>query len=124
MTNIPTSRIRRWTRGDRYRRGQTEFYSPPAVATDFPQIEGAPALTFNDLVEIRFLDAFLDYGVTWKVLRIALERAQELLGRHHPFSTRMFVTDGRTIQADTVGSLGNRKVLDLVRNPYAFESII
>ena len=57
-------------------------------------------------------------------IRIAAQRAKELLGRHHPFSTRIFRTDGRTILAEIAPGVRDHLLLDLVRNQYAFEKII
>lgn len=73
---------------------------------------------------MRFLDAFLQHGVSWFAIRKAAERARELLRRDHPFSSRMFKTDGRTILADLVDETDDRTLIDLVRNQYEFERIV
>jgi uncharacterized protein (DUF433 family) len=94
------------------------------IAARLHEAIGLPALDFADLIEVRFLDAFRRYGVSWKSIRLAAEHARELLGRHHPFSSRIFKTDGRTILADIVAHSGDRLLLDLVRNQYEFQRII
>lgn len=124
FTGVPRKRIRRWTSGYRYRSGLQFVYSPPVIANATQEAIGLPALDFGDLIEVRFLNAFRSYGVSWKAIRIAAESARELLGRHHPFSSRIFKTDGRTILADVVGRGEDRFLLDLVRNQYEFERII
>lgn len=124
LTGVQRKRIRRWTSGYSYRSGLRYIYSPPVIAEAAQGAIGLPALDFGDLIEVRFLNAFRNYGVSWKAIRIAAEHARELLGRHHPFSSRIFKTDGRTILADVIGDGGDRFLLDLVRNQYEFERII
>lgn len=124
LTGVPRSRIRRWTIGYTYHHRGESIYSPPLVAGDLDDVAGSPAIDFADLLEVRFLDAFRRHGVSMPAIRIAAERAKELLGRHHPFSTRIFRTDGRTILAEIAPGVGDPLLLDLVRNQYAFEKII
>jgi len=54
-------------------------------------------LGFLDLQEVRFVDAFLKAGVTWRMLRRAHEMAKRRYGTEHPFCTRRFTTDGSQI---------------------------
>jgi len=111
-------------RGYTWTRGEEEHFSPPIIATHIGRIDGSLALDFGDLIEIRFLDAFRKHGVSWWAIRLASERASELIGHRHPFSTRKFKTDGRTILAELVQPTGDRSLLDLVRNQYALEQVI
>jgi uncharacterized protein (DUF433 family) len=46
------------------------------------------------------------------------------LGIEHPFSSRKFSTDGRTILAQFVTETGDEVLLDLVRSQYEFKRII
>jgi uncharacterized protein (DUF433 family)/DNA-binding transcriptional MerR regulator len=124
LTGVPTRRIRRWARGYHFEyRGQRRF-SPPAVATEIPDGIGSSAITFADLLEVRFLNAFRERGVSWPAIRIASKRAEEILGLSHPFSSRRFSTDGRTILAELVSETGDEILLDLVRNQYELRRII
>ena len=124
LTGIPRASIRRWTQGHTYRYGNEVRYTPPAIQSRMEPIDGTPALEFQDLLEVRFLNTFREAGVSWKAIRIASQRAKELLGRHHPFSSRIFKTDGRTILAELVREAGDKVLLDLVRDQYEFERII
>ena len=124
LTAVSTGRIRRWMRGYSWGHGGVRHSSPPIIATQIERINGSYALDFGDLIEIRFLDAFRKHGVGWRAIRIASERASQLIGHRHPFSTRKFKTDGRTILAELVKPTGEASLLDLVRNQYAFEQVI
>jgi uncharacterized protein (DUF433 family) len=124
LSDVPQRRIRRWTMGYSYKFKGESHYSPPIIASEVAPVNGAATLDFGDLLEVRFLNAFREHKVSWKAIRIASERAKELLGRHHPFSTRIFKTDGRTILAEIVKETGDKVLLDLVKNQYEFERIV
>ena len=117
LTRVPSARIRRWTGGYHYRYAGEQHYSPPVIATAVKRIEGSIALDFLDLMEIRFLNAFCEHGVSWRSIRIASECARELIGRRRSFSTRLFKTDGRTILAELIQPSGDKLLLDLVESP-------
>jgi len=124
LTGVPMRRIRRWTRGYHfpYRGGQR--FSPPIVATEIPDDLSVTAVDFAALLEVRFLNAFREYGVGWRAIRIASQRAAEMLGLRHPFSSKRFSTDGRTILGAFVTDTGDEVLLDLVKNQYELPRII
>ena len=124
LTKVPQQRIKRWTVGYVRRYKGEERYTAPVIATELEPIDGSPVLDFSDLLEVRFLNAFREHGVSWKAIRIAAQRAKELLGRHRPFSTRIFKTDGQTILAEIVQEAGDKILLDLVENQYTFGQTI
>jgi uncharacterized protein (DUF433 family) len=123
ITKVPVGRIARWTKGyDFIYRGEAR-HSPPIIGS-FQEGIDKPVLEFLDLIEIRFLNAFRDHGVGWKAIRIAAQRARELIGRTHPFSTKIFKTDGKRIFADFVHETGDKVLLDLVKNQYEFKKVV
>jgi uncharacterized protein (DUF433 family) len=122
LSKVPAARIRRWTRGYVYTYRGEERFSPPPLGVSRPADK--PIVSFSDLLEVRFLNVFREHGVSWRSIRIASERAKELLGRQHPFSSRIFKTDGRTILAEIVRETGDRFLLDLVHSQYEFEKIV
>lgn len=124
LARVPASSIRRWTSGYEYKLRGERRTSPPVVMSDRKGDSTSPVVTFADLIEVRFLHAFRKHGVDWKAIRIAAHRARELLGRHHPFSTRLFKTDGRTILTELYPAAKDPALLDLVRNQFEFDRII
>jgi hypothetical protein len=70
--------------------------SPPVFPSALSAGDGTITVTFLDLIEIRFVDAFISAGVRWKTLRDAYARVAAALGSH-PFSRGRFVTDGRAM---------------------------
>src|SRR2546426_2050720 len=126
LTRVPSSAIRGWTSGYWYAaRGERRF-SPPVVRPQLSPIDGAPVLTFRDLQELRFLDAFRRFGVSWKTIRDTSERAKAVLNSDHPFSTGRFKAFGKAILLEIANNPTNRDgaLLDLVRNQLAFKRIL
>jgi uncharacterized protein (DUF433 family) len=124
LTQIEPGRIRRWLRGYHYRSAGQLRESRAVVPPELPVLDGALALSFLDLQEVRFVDAFLKRGVSWKTLRITSERARELLQQSHPFSSGRFVTDGRNILLETATSGRDSAFLNMVRNQLEFRRIV
>jgi len=87
-------------------------------------IDHSLALGFLDLVEIRFVDAFLKAGVSWTTLHRARERAKEMFKVSHPFCTNRFMTDGREILLDLDGESSEPRLLDVVPRQQVFAAIV
>jgi uncharacterized protein (DUF433 family) len=62
--------------------------------------------------------------VSWRIVRLCAERAREIAGTNHPFSSQRFRTDGRTIFAEVVDQAGEKQFLDLVKSQLAFARVI
>ncbi len=72
---------------------------PVQVVAD--EVEGLE-LGFRDLIELRFVAAFVNAGVGLKAIRNCLVYAREVVADDRPFSTRRFKTDGRTIFLESI----------------------
>jgi len=124
LTGVRAARIRRWLRGYCFRIGDFKRFSPRDWAPQHPSIDGALALGFRDLLEIRVVDAFLSHGVSWKTIRLAAEKAHVKFGSSHPFSTQRFKTDGRRIFAELVDERGENAVIDIAQQQRYFAKVI
>ncbi len=124
MTGVSTGRIRRWLRGYRYRSRKKAYSSPPLWQGQWQPIDDGLALGFLDLIEVRFVDAFLKAGISWTTLRQARKRAQEKFKVSHPFRTNRFVTDGRETFVELHRGTGEPSLLDIVRRQQVFAPII
>lgn len=125
LTQVAPARIRRWIRGYTFKgkRGDTRKSSPVWHGQHLA-IDGRFALGFLDLIEIRFVDAFLKCGVQWPTIRAAEARARQLFKTDHPFATNQFKTDGRAIFAELGAGQADRAMMDLAKNQFAFSRII
>lgn len=124
LTRVSTWRIRRWLRGYRFRTKKKQYHSPPLWHGQLEPIDHSLALGFLDLIEIRFVDAFVKAGVSWTMLRKAHERGVELFENPHPFCTNRFVTDGRDIFAELHRKTGEASLLEIVNRQHVFAQII
>jgi uncharacterized protein (DUF433 family) len=124
LTCIPVSNIRRWTQGYEYVRGGRRRHLPPIVKPQIDPIGEVEALSFRDLQELRFLQAFRNLGVSWHTLRLASLNAQTILGDDHPFSTGRFRSCGNTIMMDAAKKAKDTALLDVARNQLAFRRVV
>jgi DNA-binding transcriptional MerR regulator/uncharacterized protein (DUF433 family) len=124
LTKVSPRTVRRWTMGYRYVVGGDPSKSPPVVERDYPLIDGFVVLSFLDLQEIRFVNAFRARGVSWKTIRETYLRARDRLRDPHPFSTGTFLTDGRSILEEQAGSLKSAALLNIARDQFEFRRIV
>jgi hypothetical protein len=124
LTGVSSGRIRRWMKGYEHGSPGDRRTSPPIFAGQLPHSDDFIALSFLDLIEVRFVDAFLSRGVTWRVLRVTHDRAREISGTDHPFCTREFRTDGHSVFTEVSRNLRESAVLDLFQNQLGFTRVI
>lgn len=123
LTRIPKARIRRWMEGYAYTRDGKHHESRPIVSGDLGRSAGELALTFADLMEVRFLEAFRDAGVSWREIRATAEKVSEIMHSDHPFSNRRFTTDGKSILAE-IQKDGQTQLLRIVREQLEIHRIV
>jgi hypothetical protein len=120
LTRVPASGIRRWLFGYRYRQGEVG----PVWHGQIDPVDDTFALGFLDLIEIRFVHAFRQHGVGWRVIRDATKHAAEILGSDHPFATWKFRTDGKRIFAELGEATGDPVLIDSTRSQFAFHAVV
>jgi uncharacterized protein (DUF433 family) len=123
LSGVSTWRIRRWLRGYTFRTRKKEHYSPALWRGQLQPIDGSLALGFLDLIEVRFVDAFLKAGVSWAILRKAHEQGVKIFKDPHPFCKNRFFTDGREIFVKLLEDSGRSSLLEIVRNQHVFAQI-
>jgi uncharacterized protein (DUF433 family) len=96
----------------------------PLTPPEIGKIENQFIVGFRDLLEVRVVHAFRKAGVSWHVIRLAAKNTQTKQQASHPFLTKRFRTDGRTIFLETIEEVGDPKLVDLARNQRAFHSVI
>ncbi len=100
-TDAPSARLgrqtlSRWLRGYDFKVNGEVHRSEPLWRPDYP-VDERVELSFRDLIELRFVKAFRDAGLSLQTIRICFQRAVEEVRDPRPFSTRRFRTDGKTI---------------------------
>lgn len=133
LIQVPARTIRRWLYGYNFpkvsgqgKNAEQAFSVPlwhPQLSKD--EYDGAEVIGFNDLLELRFVAAFVNYGVPLPVVRRCLENAREIWGLKYPMSSGHFKTDGKTIFAEAVKeSLKQGALVDLKSRQFVFKEII
>jgi uncharacterized protein (DUF433 family) len=122
LAGVSRERIRRWLQG--YRSNLRKKNYAPLWPGQLPRIDNKLALGFLDLIEVKWVDAFLDRGVSWAMIHKAREKAGKLYPHvSHPFCTRQFVTDGRQIFIELHDETGEGSLLEIATDQQVFAQI-
>ena len=105
LTKMSASRIRRWLRGYTYKAGGSLRRQAPVWRSRMPDSDEGLVLDFQDLCEIRIVDAFVRAGVSLQHVRKVASKARAELSSPHPFLTREFKVSGRKIFRESLGQL-------------------
>lgn len=130
LINVPARKIHRWLYGHSYPKksgeGKVQAFSAPLWLPQLSKDEyDAEVIGFNDLLEVRFVSAFVEHGVPLIVVRRCLDTPRELFGVDYPMTSGSFKTDGKTIFADAIEkSVKEGALLDLKNRQLAFKEII
>ena len=124
LLKAPPRKIRRWMGGHDYKQDDGIHHVAPLWVPDIPKIEDHVELSFRDLIELRFVIAFLEKGIGLKAVRNCLDYARLCMHTDRPFSSGRFRTDGRTIFLESLEASGEPKLLDLKEKQYAFKQVV
>jgi uncharacterized protein (DUF433 family) len=124
LLKIPAHSIHRWLGGYHYGVGRERVELTPLWTTQIPAFGNHIELGFRDLIELRFVAAFLEAGLTLRTVRRCIEYARNCVQDERPFSTSKFKTDGRTIFFESASGTEDEKLLDLKTRQYNLKAII
>lgn len=120
--------LTRWLGGYPYRNASGETVrAPPLWRPQLPRGAGALEIGFHDLIELRFVLAFLRHNVSLNVVRRCLENARAILSEERPLSTHRFRTDGRTVFLESIRDTSGEDaapLVDLKTNQMVFKKVI
>ncbi len=121
LAEVAPARVRGWVQG--YHQGRGKPRRAAVIHHDLPVVDGKTALSFRELIEVRFVRHFLRAGVSWHVIRRAAGEARcELLGQD---THRLrFSTDGITVFVRELAENGDARARDLVANQYVLLPIL
>ena len=124
LLKAPPRSVRRWLNGYVYKADGEVRQIPPLWKPDIPKIDGDIELSFRDLIELRFVRAFLEKGIGLKAVRNCIEYARLCIQTDRPFSSGRFRTDGKTIFLESLEAAGETKLLDLKEKQYVFKQVV
>lgn len=118
LLELSAARLRAWVSGSDLRSG-------PIIPSDLKPIDHQVALSFVNLVEVKFIHAFSKYGVKVRSIRRMADEAKRLLKHPHPFATDMiFRTDGQRIFIEMAEATGDPQLYDLRGKNWGMYSIL
>jgi uncharacterized protein (DUF433 family) len=124
LTRISSGKIRRWLKGYDFKSGERIHHSDAVWQGEHPPIENKLTLSFRDLLELRFVDAFIRAGVSWRTMRRAHAKARQELGTSHPFCSNRIFTDGRSILLRQGEEDSDQALIDLANDQVEFARIV
>jgi uncharacterized protein (DUF433 family)/DNA-binding transcriptional MerR regulator len=124
LTRVSAGKIRRWIKGYYFHRGESLRHSDAVWQADIKPLDDKLALSFRDLLELRFVDAFIKAGVSWTTMRRAHAKAQEELRTTHPFCSKRIATDGKNILLKQAQEDSDEALINLVTEQREFRRIV
>jgi len=127
LLRVTARSVNRWLGGYTYRdKDGASIAAEPLWLPEIPKYGANLELSFRDLIELRFVTAFVSQGFGLRVIRRCLENARRILNEVRPLATRKFRTDGRTIFLEALVQESDEAngVIDLRDNQLAFRAVI
>jgi uncharacterized protein (DUF433 family) len=124
LTRISTGKIRRWIKGYDFRTSGSIRHSDAVWQGEIKPLDNKISLSFRDLLELRFVDAFIQAGVSWRTMRRAHTKAQDELKTTHPFCSNRVATDGKSILLRQAEEDSDEALVNLVTNQKEFSRIV
>jgi uncharacterized protein (DUF433 family) len=116
--------LRRWFYGYKYDHGDGWVKQPPLWSTQYDSEEDGQLLGFRDLIEARIVRALRNSRIGLPTIRTCINRAREILGDRHPFSTTAFKTDGRKIFLEITADADEPALIDLKERQHVFRNFV
>jgi uncharacterized protein (DUF433 family) len=115
ILQVPKNTLRRWAQGYTFETSSgSRSISESLIDRELDGIN-AHILTFQDLIELKFVALLRDAGVSMRVIRAAGNNAREMYGSQRPFATHKFETDGtrlfHTIDPSSVSGVSRDRVI-------------
>jgi hypothetical protein len=105
--------VNRWLGGYSYKDSDGEtVQAAPLWRPQLPKLGDQLEIGFRDLIELRFVLAFLKRSVGLNVIRRCLENARAIIGVDYPLSTHRFRTDGKGIFLESLREPHGSSVVD------------
>ena len=100
LVNASQANVRVWVEGHTGKQSAV-------IHNQLGRVDGKVAVSFTNLMELRFVATFVGAGVGLREIRKIMDEVRETLEHPHPFATRtVFKTDGRKIVAEIAKNNG------------------
>ena len=97
----------------------------PVIDNQLGKVNGKTAVSFANLLELRFIAKFSAAGVGLHEIRSIMREVSDVLQHPHPFATKIvFKTDGRKIVAEIARRKGLQLIYDLKSHNYEMPAVV
>lgn len=118
LIQAPRDLVRIWVAG----RGDKQS---PVIENELGRLDNKIAISFNALMELRFVALFHNAGVKLREIRAIMDEVRDTLEHPHPFATKtVFKTDGRKIVAEIARRNGVANIYDLRSHNYEMHPVV
>jgi uncharacterized protein (DUF433 family) len=124
LLNMRSATLRRWLYGYSFESDAGLTIQPSLWQTQYDAHDTGELLGFRDLVEARIVVALRKCGIGLQTIRVCLDRAREVLGEEHPFSTTAFKSYGRKIFLEITRDIEEPKLYDLKDRQHVFRDFV
>lgn len=116
--------LRRWLYGYEYEHDAECKNQPPLWQPQYDSGDDGPLLGFRDLIEARIAHALRKSHIGLPTIRVCIDRAKEMLGEDHPFSTSAFKSDGKRIFLEITKGVAEPRLIDLKDRQHVFRDFV
>jgi uncharacterized protein (DUF433 family) len=124
LIGMPSQTLRRWVSGYDHLEAGHNLDRKPLWSAQYAKSDDDQYLGFRDLVEARIVKALRLNDIPMQTVRKCLKRARTIIGDQHPFSTRHFKSDGKTLFLEIVQGGEEPILVDLRQGQQAFKVIL
>jgi uncharacterized protein (DUF433 family) len=118
LVEAPARLVRIWVEGHKGKQA-------PIIDNELGHLGGKIAVSFTNLMELRFVALFVASGVRLQTIRSIMNEAKDTLEHPHPFATRtIFRTDGKKIVAEIGRRNGVEDIYDLRTRNYEMRTVV
>ena len=116
--------LKRWLYGYDYDHHGQSCQQPPLWSAQYDPERDGQLLGFRDLIEARIVHALRRSRIGLPTIRLCIDRAKEMLGEEHPFSTRAFKSDGKRIFLEITRGVDEPRLYDLRDKQHVFRDFV
>ena len=119
LVQAPQRMVRIWVGGHKGKQA-------PIIENELGSVDGKVAVSFHNLMELRFVALFHGAGVKLREIRAIMNEVRDTLQHPHPFATyTVFKTDGRKIvaQIGRKNGIDNMVVMRTLKNGVIYDPV-
>lgn len=118
LVDAPQAAVRVWVGGHT---GKQD----PVIDNQLGRVDGKVAVSFTNLMELRFVATFVKAGVGLREIRNIMKDVRDTLEHPHPFATKtVFKTDGKKVVAEIARKNGVENIYDLRTKNYEMRVVV